>query len=55
MPTPEQQQDNMAAIFQKYKLPNIIACVDGCHIPFLEKPRGIPAGRNPNVFRNRKV
>ena len=44
----------MNAVQAKYKLPNVIAGVDGCHIPFLEKPRKIPVGRNPKAFINRK-
>ena len=36
------------------KLPNVIAGVDCCHIPFLEKPRKFPAGRNPKACINRK-
>ena len=52
MPTHEQQRENIAAVFEKYKLSNVIAGVDGCHIPFLEIP--LPAGKNPKDFINRK-
>ena len=54
MPTQEQQRENIAAVFDKYKLTNVIAGVDGCHIPFLEKPRRIPAEKNSKDFINRK-
>ena len=54
MPTEAQQRDNMVSVFNRYLLSNVIAGVDGCHIPFLEKPRGIPVGREPEKFRNRK-
>jgi len=54
MPTQEQQRENIAAVFEKYKLTNVIAGVDGCHIPFLEKPRRIPAEKNSKDFINRK-
>ena len=33
---------------------NIIGAVDGCHIPFLERPRNLPPGRNHVTFINRK-
>ena len=36
------------------KLTNVIAGVDGCHFPFGQKPRGIPAGRTHIDFINRK-
>jgi hypothetical protein len=54
MPTLEQQEENKNAVHEKYKLPNVIAGVDGCHFPFMEKPRGIPAGRNPVAYINRE-
>ena len=54
MPTPEMQQINMTSVLDKYKLPNIVAGVDGCHIPFLERPRNLPNGRDHVVFINRK-
>ena len=54
MPTETQQRDNMVSVYNKYLLSNVKAGVDGCHIPFLEKPRGIPVGRDPEKFQNRK-
>ena len=54
MPTETQQMDNMVSVYNKYLLSNVIAGVDRCHIPFLEKPWGIPVGREPEKFRNRK-
>ena len=54
MPTLEQQRDNISEVFNKYKLNNVIGGVDGCHIPFLEKPRGIPEGKDAKDFLNRK-
>jgi hypothetical protein len=54
MPSLQQQQENMNAVLLKYKLPNVIGAVDGCHFPFLEKPRKIPNGRDPRSFINRK-
>ena len=54
MPTLEQQYQNMQSVYQKYKLPNVIAGVEGCHIPFLERPRGLPPGKNHIQFINRK-
>ena len=54
MPSAEQQRQNMESVYDKYKLTNVIAGVDGCHIPFLEKPRGVPTGRDPRTFQNRK-
>ena len=53
MPSIQQQQDNMNSVLLKYKLPNIIGGVDGCHFPFQEKPRNIPEGRNLKAFVNR--
>ena len=37
-----------------HKLKNVIGCVDGCHIPFWEKPWGIPEGKDAKDFLNRK-
>ena len=54
MPTQEQQWENIMEVYQKYKLSNVIAGVDGCHIPFLEKPRGIPPEKDAKEFINRK-
>lgn len=54
MPSPEQQRENISEVFKKYKLNNVIRGVDGCHIPFLEKPRGIPEGKDAKDFLNRK-
>ena len=54
LPTRAQQELNMQAVLQKYNLPNVIAGVDGCHIPFLERPRNIPGGRDHVAFINRK-
>ena len=54
MPTLEQQRDNISEVFNKYKLNNVIGCVDGCHITLLEKPRGIPEGKDAKDFLNRK-
>ena len=44
----------MQAVMRKYKLPNVIAGVDGCHLPFMERPRDIPGGRDHVAFINRK-
>jgi hypothetical protein len=55
MPSPHQQQENMNSVLLKYKLPNVIGAVDGCHFPFLEKPRKIPHGRDPRSFINRNI
>jgi len=44
----------MVSVFIKYLLSDVIAGVDGCHIPFLEKPCGVLAGKDPEKFRNRK-
>ena len=54
MPSEVQQMANISAVYEKYKLRNVIAGVDGCHIPFYTKPRKIPQGRDPENFRNRK-
>ena len=54
LPTRAQQERNMQAVLQKYNLPDVIAGVDGCHIPFLERPRNIPGGRDHVAFINRK-
>lgn len=53
MPSQQQQQANMDAVLQKYKLHDVIAGIDGCHFTFSGKPRGIPVGRNPRLFINR--
>ena len=62
-------QENMAAVQEKYSLPNVAAGVDGCHFSFREKPRltsltlsdcqcilfrNVPDDRDPEQFRNRK-
>ena len=54
MPTQDQQAVNMRDVFNKYGMHNIIGAVDGCHIPFLERPRNLPPGRNHVTFINRK-
>ena len=54
LPTFEQQQENIAAVYQKYKLYNVIGAIDGCHFPFLEQPRNLPPGRSAENFFNRK-
>lgn len=54
LPTQQQQLQNMQECYAKYKLPNIIGGIDGCHIPFLEQPRRIPGGRDHVSFINRK-
>ena len=54
LPTQQQQLQNMQECYAKYKLPNIIGGIDGCHIPFLERPRQIPGGRDHVAFINRK-
>ena len=54
IPTEQQQTENMHEVYTKYGLPNIIAGIDGCHIPFRERPRKIPGGRDHIVFINRK-
>ena len=41
-------------MYELYKLRNVIGGVDGCHIPFLEKPRQIPVGKTAKDFINRK-
>jgi hypothetical protein len=53
MPNLHQQEENKNAVLLKYKLPNVIRGVDGCNFPFVEKPRRIPAGRNPRSYINR--
>ena len=53
MPTQDQQAENMRDVFNKYGMHNIIGAVDGCHIPFLERPRNLPPGRNHVTFINR--
>ena len=54
MPSEEMQRQNISEVYCKYKLTNVVGGVDGCHIPFMEKPRGIPAGKDPKDFINRK-
>ena len=54
MPTQEQQRENISTVYESYKLRNVIGGVDGCHIPFLEKPRQIPVGKTAKDFINRK-
>ena len=54
LPTQQQQLQNMQECYAKYKLPNITGGIDGCHIPFLERPRQIPGGRDHVAFINRK-
>ena len=39
MPNNEEMQDNMSKIEAKYKIPGIIAEIDGCHFSVREKPR----------------
>ena len=54
MPTDEMQRKNMHDVYETYKLNNVIAGVDGCHFPFFGKPHGVPIGRDPLRFLNRK-
>ena len=54
MPTEAQLQANAAANVEKYGLPNFGYAVDGMHAFFEDMPRGIPLGRNPREFFNRK-
>jgi len=54
MPTQEQQHQNMRDVLSKYKLPNVIGGVDGCHFPCRDNPRKIPAGRNHLAYLNRE-
>jgi hypothetical protein len=42
------------SVHEKYELPNVISGVDGCHFSFMEKTRGIPAGRKPFAYINRE-
>ena len=39
MPTAQQQRKNISDVYNKYKLDNVIAGIDGCHFTFLDKPR----------------
>ena len=54
MPNHFERVQNMTEVYDKYGLHNIIVAVDGCHIPFLERPRNLPVGRNHVSFKNRK-
>ena len=45
MPTQKQHQENISTMYELHKLRNVIGGVDGCHIPFLEKPSQIPVGK----------
>ena len=54
MPTEEMIRANAHENFQKYHLPNFGYSVDGMHVPFENMPRGLPLGRNPREFFNRK-
>ena len=54
MPSAEQHRENILEVFNKYKFINVVGGVDGCYIPFLEKPRGIPEGKDAKDFLNRK-
>ena len=54
MPSPEEMSKNMDTVFEKYGLSNVIGGIDGCHIPFLERPRNLPHDRSHVVFINRK-
>jgi len=53
MPSQEQQHENMHDVLAKYKLPNVIGGIDGCHFSFRERPRKIPEGRNRLADLNR--
>ena len=44
----------MAEVYCKYKSRNVFAGVDGCHIPFLEKPWNLLPGRSSISVINRK-
>ena len=39
MPTNEEMDRNILEVYDKYKIPNVIAGIDGCHFSFREKPR----------------
>ena len=39
LPTAEEMRKNMKSVWEKYKIPNTIGGIDGCHISFREKPR----------------
>ena len=54
MPNHFERVQNMTEVYDKYGLHNVIGAVDGCHIPFLERPRNLPVGRNHVSFINRK-
>ena len=54
LPTARERAINMRTVFDKYGLHNIIAGVDGCHIPFRDRPRNLPEGRSHISFINRK-
>ena len=54
MPTQKQHQENISTMYELHKLRNVIGGVDGCHIPFLEKPSQIPVGKTAKEFINRK-
>ena len=54
VPTKAEMRQNMALVKDKYGLSNVICGIDGSHCAFDGKPRGIPAGRPPVQFINRK-
>ena len=54
LPTARERAINMRTVYNKYGLHNVIAGVDGCHIPFLDRPRNLPEGRSHISFINRK-
>ena len=39
MPSEQDIQKNIRNVWQKYKLKNVMAGIDGCHFSFREKPR----------------
>ena len=39
MPNREQRAENIQKVFTKYKLLNVVSGIDGCHMPFEERPR----------------
>ncbi|XP_069992780.1 putative nuclease HARBI1 [Penaeus vannamei] len=48
-PEPEQEQGTMNEFFSIARIPGVIGCIDGCHVPIQN-----PGGQNPELYRCRK-
>nr|XP_027233032.1 putative nuclease HARBI1 [Penaeus vannamei] len=48
-PEPEQEQGTMNEFFSIARIPGVIGCTDGCHVPIQN-----PGGQNPELYRCRK-